>query len=62
MDTNRINRRHASGLVKQAVVECHAAGMTYAEAIAKYGVRRASLYTAAKRMGLSLKPSKRTIK
>jgi hypothetical protein len=58
METRRMNRKEAYGLVKQAVIEGHAAGMTYAEAVAKYGVRKQSLYSAAKRLGLSLKPSK----
>jgi hypothetical protein len=53
-----MNRKETYGLVKQAVIEGHAAGMTYAEAVAKYGVRKQSLYAAAKRLGLSLKPSK----
>lgn len=58
METRRLNRKEAYGLVKQAVVEGHASGMTYAEVVAKYGVRLESLYSAAKRLGLSLKPSK----
>lgn len=58
MEARRLNRRHVYGLVKKAVVEGHAAGLTYAEAMAKYGVNRVSLYTAAKRLNLSLKPSK----
>ena len=62
METRRLNRKEAYGLVKQAVVEGHAAGLTYAELVAKYGVRLQSLYSAAKRLGLSLKPSKHTIK
>ena len=53
-----MNRKHVYGLVKRAVVEGHAAGLTYAEAMAKFGVRRDSLYCAAKRLGLPLKPSK----
>jgi hypothetical protein len=53
-----MKRNVAYGLVKQAVVEGHAAGSTYAEVVAKHGVRLQSLYTAAKRLGLSLKPSK----
>lgn len=60
MDSNQMNRKHVYGLVKRAVVEGHAAGLTYAEAMAKYGVRRDSLYCAAKRLGLPLKPSKHT--
>ncbi|CAB4202262.1 hypothetical protein UFOVP1370_1, partial [uncultured Caudovirales phage] len=43
-----MNRKHVYGLVKRAVVEGHAAGLTYAEAMAKFGVRRDSLYCAAK--------------
>lgn len=60
METRPLTRKHVYGLAKLAVVEGHAAGLTYAEAMAKYGVRRESLYTAAKRLGLSLKPSKHT--
>ena len=60
METRRLNRKEVYGLAKQAIIEGHAAGMTYGEAQAKYGVRRASLYTASKRLGLSLKPSKHT--
>jgi hypothetical protein len=58
METRRMKRNVPYGLVKQAVVEGHAAGSTYAEVAAKFRLRRDSLYTAAKRMGLSLKPSK----
>lgn len=53
-----MNRRQTYGKAKLAVIEGHDAGMTYAEAEAKYGVRRASLHEAARRLGLSLKPSK----
>ena len=53
-----IPRKEVYGKVKEAVIEGHAAGLTYAEAAAKLGLRRDSLYSAAKRMGLSLKPSK----
>jgi hypothetical protein len=58
MESRPMIRKIAYGLVKQAVVEGHAAGMTYAKVAAKFCLRRDSLYTAAKRMGLSLKPSK----
>ena len=53
-----INRKEVYGKVKQAVIDGHAGGLTYAEAAAKLGLRRDSLYSAAKRMGLPLKPSK----
>ena len=53
-----INRKEVYGKVKEAIIEAHAAGQTYAEAAAKLGLRRDSLYTAAKRLGLPLKPSK----
>ena len=53
-----IARKNTYGKVKQAIIEAHAAGQTYAEAAAKLGLRRDSLYIAAKRLGLSLKPSK----
>lgn len=46
------------GKIKQAVIEAHAAGLTYADIEAKYGYRRASLYEAARHLGLNLKPSK----
>jgi len=60
METSRMNRKEAYGKVKQAVIEGQAAGMTYAEVVAKHGVRLESLYSAAKRLGLPLKPSKHT--
>lgn len=53
-----MNRRQTYGKAKLAVVEGQAAGLTYAEVEAKYGVRRASLHEAARRLGISLKPSK----
>jgi hypothetical protein len=53
-------RKEVYGKVKNAVIEGHAAGLTYAEVVAKYGVRLESLYSAAKRLGLTLKPSKHT--
>ena len=53
-------RKEVYGKVKNAVIEGHAAGMTYAEVQAKYGVRRDSIYSAAKSLGLKLKPSKHT--
>jgi hypothetical protein len=46
------------GKIKQAVIEAHAAGLTYADIEAKYGYRRASLYEAARHLKLKLKPSK----
>lgn len=55
-----MSRRRTYGQAKQAVIEGHAAGLTYAEAAAKLGLRRASLYEAARRLGLNLKPSKHT--
>lgn len=55
-----MSRRRTYGLVKQAVIEGHAAGLTYAEAAAKHGLRRASLHEIARRLGLHLKPSKHT--
>ena len=58
--TRQISRRRTYGQAKQAVIEGHAAGLTYAEAAAKLGLRRASLYEAARRLGLNLKPSKHT--
>jgi transcriptional regulator with GAF, ATPase, and Fis domain len=59
METRQmINRKEVYGKVKEAIIEAHAAGQTYAEAAAKLGLRRDSLYTAAKRLGLPLKPSK----
>lgn len=61
METQQMTaRKHTYGLVKRAVIEGHSAGLTYAEAMAKYGVLRTSLYTASKRLGLPLKPSKHT--
>jgi len=53
-------RKEVYGKVKQAVIEGQAAGLTYAEVVAKHGVRLESLYSAAKRLGLPLKPSKHT--
>jgi hypothetical protein len=59
METRQvINRKEVYGKVKQAVIDGHAAGLTYAEAAAKLRLRRDSLYSAAKRLGLPLKPSK----
>lgn len=55
-----MSRRRTYGQAKRAVIEGHAAGLTYAEAAAKLGLRRASLYEAARRLGLNLKPSKHT--
>lgn len=52
------SRRNNYGKIKQAVVEAHAAGLTYADIEAKYGYRRASLYEAARHLNLRLKPSK----
>lgn len=60
MEARRLNRKEVYGLVKQAIIEGHDAGLTYAEVQAKYGVRKQSLYIAAKRLGISLKPSKHT--
>ena len=47
------------GKVKQAVVEGHEAGMTYADVATKYGHRLQSLYRAAAYLGLTLR-KKRT--
>jgi len=59
METHQvIHRKEVYGKVKQAIIDGHAAGLTYAEAAAKLGLRRDSLYSAAKRLGLTLKPSK----
>lgn len=60
MEARQISRRRIYGLVKQAVIDGHAAGLTYAEAAAKHGLRRASLHVAARRLGLFLRPSKHT--
>jgi len=46
------------GQAKVAVIEGHELGSTYAEVSAKYGIRIPTLYIAAKRLGISLKPSK----
>jgi hypothetical protein len=58
MATHSTSRRNNYGKIKQAVVEAHAAGLTYADVQAKYGYRRASLYEAARHLNLKLKPSK----
>jgi hypothetical protein len=60
MEARKLNRKEVYGLVKQAVIDGHSAGLTYAEAAAKFNLRRASLYVAAAKLGLSLKPSKHT--
>ena len=52
--------RAGYGDVKQALIEGQERGLTYAEVSAKHGIRRPSLYIAAKRLGISLKPSKHT--
>ena len=52
------SRPNNYGKIKQAVIEAHAAGLTYADVQAKYGYRRASLYEAARHLKLNLKPSK----
>ena len=58
METRPVSRSQTYGKAKLAVVKGHAAGLTYAEVEAKYGIRRASLHEAARRLGISLKPSK----
>ena len=64
MDTHQMipYRKEVYGKVKNAVIEGHAAGMTYAEVQAKYNLRRDSIYSAAKALGLKLKHSKHTTK
>jgi hypothetical protein len=52
-------RRDTYGKIKQAVIEGHAAGLTYADLEAKYGFLRKSLHHAAWCLGLKLKYSKR---
>jgi hypothetical protein len=51
-------RRDTYGKIKQAVIEGHAAGLTYADLEAKYGFLRKTLHQVAWRLGLNLKPSK----
>jgi len=58
MATHSTSRPNNYGKIKQAVVEAHAAGLTYADVQAKYGYRRASLYEAARHLTPRLKPSK----
>ena len=53
------SRRDTYGKIKQAVVEAHAAGLTYADIEAKYGFKRKSLHHTAWRLGLKFKYSKR---
>ena len=57
METRRLTKK-PYGLVKQAVIDGHAAGLTYAEVAAKHGFKRESLWEAARRLGINLKPSK----
>lgn len=47
------------GSVKEAIHAAYDAGLTYAEAEAKYGIPRLKLHAAAKTSGCYLKPSKR---
>jgi len=58
MEKNKLTRRETYGKVKEAIIEAHAAGMTYSEIETKSGFSRASLYNAARHLGLNLKPSK----
>jgi hypothetical protein len=53
------SRRQTYGKIKQAVIEGHAAGLTYADLEAKYGFLRKTLHQVAWRLGLNLKYSKR---
>lgn len=46
------------GSVKEAIYAAFDAGLTYAEAEAKYGIPRLKLHAAAKTSGCYLKPSK----
>lgn len=53
-----MSRKENYGRIKMAVIEAHAAGMTYAEVSDKYSIKRASIYAAAAALKISLKPSK----
>lgn len=46
------------GLAKDAVIEGQELGLSYDQLVAKYGIRKPSLYIAAKRLGISLKKPK----
>ena len=53
----RVNKPYGS--LKNAIIECHERGLTYADAQAMTGAKRANLYCAAKALKLYLKPSKK---
>ena len=46
------------GKAKEAVIAAHEAGLSYAEASAKYGFPVKTLYDTARKLGLSLKKKK----
>lgn len=48
-------RKQIYGKIKQAVITAFASDQTYAAVQAQHGFRRASIYNAAKQLGLTLK-------
>lgn len=56
----KLKPRAAWGAVKIAIIQGQERGMTYAEVSAEFGIKRKSLYQAAKTFQIYLKKSKHT--